>query len=124
MKFRNMGDSGLKVSLAGLGCNNFGARIDAEAARKVVHAALDFGITLFDSADIYGAGRSEEKRFHARPPNVIRPGPTGIRSGTSPFAAPGVAGTGGRAPHPGTMHFYRPACMIVQWQDGAQPPRL
>ena len=60
MKYRNMGGSGLKVSLAGLGCNNFGARIDAEAARKVVDAALDFGITLFDSADIYGAGRSEE----------------------------------------------------------------
>jgi aryl-alcohol dehydrogenase-like predicted oxidoreductase len=59
MKYRNMGDSGLKVSLAGLGCNNFGARIDAEAARKVVDAALDFGITLFDSADIYGAGKSE-----------------------------------------------------------------
>ena len=60
MKYRNMGDSGLKVSLAGLGCNNFGARIDAAATRKVVDAALDRGITLFDSADIYGAGESEE----------------------------------------------------------------
>jgi aryl-alcohol dehydrogenase-like predicted oxidoreductase len=50
----------LDVSVAGLGCNNFGARIDEERARAVVHAALDAGVTLFDTADIYGDGRSEE----------------------------------------------------------------
>src|SRR5262245_30906839 len=61
MKIRNLGKSGLRVSLVGLGCNNFGGRIDLAATRKVVHRALDLGITLFDTADIYGErGRSEE----------------------------------------------------------------
>jgi aryl-alcohol dehydrogenase-like predicted oxidoreductase len=50
----------LEVSLVGLGCNNFGRRIDAEETERVVHAALDAGITLFDTADVYGDGRSEE----------------------------------------------------------------
>ena len=54
MKQRPLGKSGLQVSLVGLGCNNFGGRIDLEASRKVVHKALDLGITLFDTADIYG----------------------------------------------------------------------
>src|SRR5512142_22008 len=54
MKFRNLGRSGLRVSVVGLGCNNFGGRIDLEASRKVVHKALDLGITLFDTADTYG----------------------------------------------------------------------
>ncbi|KRE22012.1 aldo/keto reductase [Bosea sp. Root483D1] len=54
MQFRNLGRSGLRVSLVGLGCNNFGGRIDLEAARKVVDAAIEHGITLFDTADIYG----------------------------------------------------------------------
>jgi aryl-alcohol dehydrogenase-like predicted oxidoreductase len=48
------------VSIVGLGCNNFGGRIDAEQTRSVVQAALDVGVTLFDTADIYGGGRSEE----------------------------------------------------------------
>ena len=54
MKSRNLGNNGLRVSLVGLGCNNFGGRIDLEAARKVVHKALDLGITLLDTADMYG----------------------------------------------------------------------
>ncbi|CAN7660494.1 aldo/keto reductase [Bosea sp. LjRoot237] len=54
MQFRNLGRSGLRVSLVGLGCNNFGGRIDLEAARKVVDAAIEHGTTLFDTADIYG----------------------------------------------------------------------
>jgi aryl-alcohol dehydrogenase-like predicted oxidoreductase len=54
MRFRNLGRCGLSVSLIGLGCNNFGGRIDLEASRRVVHKALDLGITLFDTADIYG----------------------------------------------------------------------
>jgi aryl-alcohol dehydrogenase-like predicted oxidoreductase len=54
MQFRNLGRSGLRVSLVGLGCNNFGGRIELEAARKVVDAAIEHGITLFDTADIYG----------------------------------------------------------------------
>lgn len=54
MNHRNLGKSGLKVSLLGLGCNNFGRRIDLEAARKVVHKAMDLGVTLLDTADVYG----------------------------------------------------------------------
>jgi aryl-alcohol dehydrogenase-like predicted oxidoreductase len=54
VKQRNLGTSGLLVSLVGLGCNNFGGRIDLDASRKVVHKALDLGITLFDTADVYG----------------------------------------------------------------------
>ncbi len=54
MKHRNLGKSGIQVSLVGLGCNNFGGRIDLEASRKVIFKALDLGITLFDTADIYG----------------------------------------------------------------------
>ena len=54
MKQRTLGASGLKVSLVGLGCNNFGGRIDTEASREVIHKALDLGITLFDTADVYG----------------------------------------------------------------------
>jgi aryl-alcohol dehydrogenase-like predicted oxidoreductase len=61
MEYRRLGNSGLQVSLAGLGCNNFGMRIDAAQTRAVVHRALDEGITLFDTADIYGnRGQSEE----------------------------------------------------------------
>jgi aryl-alcohol dehydrogenase-like predicted oxidoreductase len=61
VKQRNLGKSGLLVSLVGLGCNNFGMRIDLEASRKVVHKALDAGITLLDTADIYGnKGGSED----------------------------------------------------------------
>ncbi len=55
MEQRNLGRSGVRVSSIGLGCNNFGGRIGLEEARKVVHAALDAGITLFDTADVYGA---------------------------------------------------------------------
>jgi aryl-alcohol dehydrogenase-like predicted oxidoreductase len=54
MELRNLGRSGLRVSTIGLGCNNFGGRIDLEATRKVIHKALDVGITLFDTADVYG----------------------------------------------------------------------
>jgi aryl-alcohol dehydrogenase-like predicted oxidoreductase len=54
MRFRQLGNSGLTVSVVGLGCNNFGSRTDPEASRAVIEAALDAGITLFDTADIYG----------------------------------------------------------------------
>ncbi|POR46219.1 aldo/keto reductase [Bosea psychrotolerans] len=60
MLTRNLGRSGLRVSLVGLGCNNFGGRIDDEAARKVVDAAIEHGITLFDTADVYGARGGSE----------------------------------------------------------------
>jgi aryl-alcohol dehydrogenase-like predicted oxidoreductase len=54
MEIRNLGRSGLRVSAIGLGCNNFGARINLEQTRAVIHKALDVGITLFDTADVYG----------------------------------------------------------------------
>lgn len=54
MEIRNLGGSGLRVSAVGLGCNNFGQRLDVEGTRKVIHAAFDAGITLFDTADVYG----------------------------------------------------------------------
>ena len=53
MQIRNLGGSGLRVSAVGLGCNNFGQRTDLEGSRKVIHRAIDLGITLFDTADIY-----------------------------------------------------------------------
>ncbi|HEV7192924.1 MAG TPA: aldo/keto reductase [Jatrophihabitantaceae bacterium] len=59
MEFRRLGDSGLPVSVVGLGTNNLGMKLDDEQSRAVVHTALDEGITLFDTADSYGA--SEER---------------------------------------------------------------
>src|SRR6202035_1675237 len=60
MQIRNLGGSGLRVSAVGLGCSNFGQRTDLETSRKVIHKAIDLGITLFDTADIYaGMGGSE-----------------------------------------------------------------
>jgi aryl-alcohol dehydrogenase-like predicted oxidoreductase len=63
MEQRNLGKSGLRVSVVGLGCNNFGGRIDFEATRKVVHKALDLGITLFDEADTYGDPRGSSETY-------------------------------------------------------------
>ncbi len=57
METRRIGS--LDVSLVGLGCNNFGRRLDAAATRAVVGAALDAGITFFDTADVYGGTDSE-----------------------------------------------------------------
>jgi aryl-alcohol dehydrogenase-like predicted oxidoreductase len=58
---RVLGDSGLEVSVIGLGANNFGRRVDLDGTRAVVDKALDQGVTFVDTADIYGgAGRSEE----------------------------------------------------------------
>lgn len=62
MSYRPLGNSGLVVSVVGIGCNNFGRKLDADGTREVVDAAFDAGITLFDTADIYGTphGSSEE----------------------------------------------------------------
>jgi aryl-alcohol dehydrogenase-like predicted oxidoreductase len=54
MRYRRLGASGLSVSVVGLGTNNFGTRIDLAASIAVVHAAIDCGVTLFDTADAYG----------------------------------------------------------------------
>jgi aryl-alcohol dehydrogenase-like predicted oxidoreductase len=58
MEYRSVGS--LNVSLIGIGCNNFGWRIDAAGTAAVVDAALDAGINFFDTADVYGGGQSEE----------------------------------------------------------------
>jgi len=58
MDFRRLGNSGLVVSVVGLGTNNLGMKLDMDQSREVVHAALDEGITLFDTADSYGASES------------------------------------------------------------------
>jgi aryl-alcohol dehydrogenase-like predicted oxidoreductase len=59
---RKLGSSSIEVSVVGVGCNNFGGRMpDIEPVRAVVHRALDLGVTLFDTADVYGnRGKSEE----------------------------------------------------------------
>ena len=66
MEQRNLGRSGLQVSLVGLGCNNFAGRIDFDATKAVVHKALDLGITLFDNADTYGDPRGGAEEFLGR----------------------------------------------------------
>src|SRR5919202_5412991 len=61
MRTRPLGAEGPEVSVVGLGCNNFGGRVDLEGTRAVVDAALDSGITLFDTADVYGNGGGSEE---------------------------------------------------------------
>jgi aryl-alcohol dehydrogenase-like predicted oxidoreductase len=89
VEYRNLGDSGLKISLAGLGCNNFGMRCDAEQTRAVVHRALDEGVTFFDTADIYGnRGGSEEllgKALGKRRREVVVASKFGMPMGAGPY---------------------------------------
>jgi aryl-alcohol dehydrogenase-like predicted oxidoreductase len=61
MTYQQLGKSGLTVSTVGLGCNNFGGRMADEDVPKVVDAAIDAGITLFDTADVYGGGGASEE---------------------------------------------------------------
>ena len=82
MEYRKIGS--LNVSLAGLGCNNFGWRIDAAATQTVVDAAIDAGINFFDTADVYGAGQSEEylgKALKGRRDKVIIATKFGMKMG-------------------------------------------
>jgi len=60
LETRPVGGGVLQATVVGVGCNNFGRRVDSEGTARVVHAALDEGITFFDTADIYGNGQSEE----------------------------------------------------------------
>ena len=60
MRYRNLGNSGLKVSVVGLGANNFGGRVDYQQTEKVIRKAIDEGINFIDTANIYGGGLSEE----------------------------------------------------------------
>ena len=82
-----MGASGLFVSEVGIGCNNFGAKLDQEGTRAVVEAALDEGIDFFDTADMYGGGLSEEylgKALGTRRSDVIVATKCGLPMGDGP----------------------------------------
>jgi aryl-alcohol dehydrogenase-like predicted oxidoreductase len=100
MDFRPLGNSGLLVSVVGLGCNNFGGRIDLDASRAVVERALDEGITLFDTADIYGGqGRSEEilgQLLEGRRDDVVLATKFGHQDGDMGYG-PAAGSGGGRA---------------------------
>ena len=89
MEYRRIGRSGLKASVIGLGCNNFGRRIDYEASAPVVHKALDLGITFFDTADRYGDdGASEQylgKALGTRRKDVVLATKFGYRMGEGPY---------------------------------------
>jgi aryl-alcohol dehydrogenase-like predicted oxidoreductase len=84
MKMRRLGSSGLKVSEVGLGCNNFGMRIDQKETQAVVDAAIEAGISFFDTADIYGGTKSEAflgKALGKRRPDIVLATKFGMRIG-------------------------------------------
>lgn len=92
MEFRTLGGSGLQISLAGLGCNNFGQRIGEPESADVVHAALEAGIRFFDTADVYGGGRSEEflgRALGTRRPDVVIATKFGYPTGQGPHPGGG-----------------------------------
>ena len=60
MEYRNLGSAGVKVSVIGIGCNQFGGVVDKDGTKAIIHRALDLGINFFDTADVYSAGVSEE----------------------------------------------------------------
>ena len=92
MEYRRLGDSGLKVSEVGLGCNNFGMRIDEAQTAAVVEAALAAGITLFDTADVYGGTKSEVmlgKALGSKRHDIVLATKFGIPLGARPYSGGG-----------------------------------
>lgn len=92
MRYRRVGSSGLKVSVVGLGTNNFGRRMDEEASIRVLHAALDCGINFIDTADVYGSGASEEyigKGLRRRRGDAIIATKFGMSMGEGPYRTGG-----------------------------------
>ena len=89
MDYRRLGHSGLWVSAVGIGCNNFGAKCDEAATRAVVHACLDAGITLFDTADMYGnRGGSETllgRIFGHHRKDIVLASKFGLPMGEGPY---------------------------------------
>ena len=63
MERRALGGSDLEVSRVGLGCNNFGRKLDLDASRAVIDAAIDVGVTFLDTADVYGTSFGDSERF-------------------------------------------------------------
>ena len=100
MRYRTLGDSGLQVSVVGLGCNNFGRRLDTDGARDVVDAAIDAGVTLLDTAEGYGGrGASETilgEILAGRRDQVVLATKFGHQSGDMGYG-PAVGAKGGRA---------------------------
>lgn len=100
MRYRPLGDCGLQVSVVGLGCNNFGRRLDSGGARGVVDAAIEAGITLLDTAETYGGnGRSEEilgEVLAGRRDQVVLATKFG-HQGADMGYGPAAGGKGGRA---------------------------
>ena len=100
MEYRTLGDSGLRVSVVGLGCNNFGGRLDAARTRAVVDAALDAGVTLLDTADMYGdRGGSETllgQALQGRRDRVVLATKFGHQRGDMGYG-PAAGAKGGRA---------------------------
>ena len=92
METRYLGNSGLEVSVVGLGTNNFGGRMDQEATTAVVRKSIDLGITLFDTADIYGGSLSEQylgRALGADRRGVIIATKFGMSMGEGPFTQGG-----------------------------------
>jgi aryl-alcohol dehydrogenase-like predicted oxidoreductase len=91
MEYRNLGRSGLQVSVVGLGCNNFGWRIDRATAELVVARAIELGVTFFDTADVYGdRGKSEEYLSKALKPhrrNIVIGTKAAVPMGEGPYWA-------------------------------------
>ena len=93
MEYRNLGHSGLQVSVVGLGCNNFGMRIDQDATTAVVNQCFESGVNFFDTADVYGnRGLSEEflgKALGDRRKDVIVATKFAMQMGDSPYMSGG-----------------------------------
>ncbi|HZS30833.1 MAG TPA: aldo/keto reductase [Gaiellaceae bacterium] len=92
MRTRSLGNGGPEVSVVGLGTNNFGRRCDYEQTLAVIDAALDAGVTLFDTADIYGQGMSEEyigRALDGRRDAVVLATKFGMKMDERPDDAPG-----------------------------------
>jgi aryl-alcohol dehydrogenase-like predicted oxidoreductase len=92
MEYRYLGRSGLQVSVVGIGCNNFGGRIDADRSAAVVTKALDLGINFFDSADVYGRGLSEEylgRALNGRRHQAVIASKFGMPMGEGPYTSGG-----------------------------------
>ena len=99
MRYRELGASGLTVSVTGPGCNNFGRRLDLARTRAVVDAAIDAGITLLDTADVYGIGASEEllgEVLAGRRDQVVLATKFGLRGADMGYG-PAAGARGGRA---------------------------